>query len=79
MDDAERRIWLTNPYVSSFGNSFVSLYTLKATLCDFPQTFKSLKFFISQFNSLVKAVCCLLIADSFNQVRQPQTNSLQNF
>lgn len=65
MDDAERLIWLTNPYVSSFGKSFVSIYTLKATLCDFSQTFKSLKFFISKLNSLVKAISCLLNADCY--------------
>ena len=79
IDDAERRICVTRPYTSSFGKLVVSSYTRSATACDFSHTFKSLKFFISQFDSLVKAVSCPLIADNFNQVRQPQTNSLQNF
>ena len=79
IEDAERRICVTSPYISSFGKLVVSSYTRSATLCDFSHTFKSLKFFISQYNSLVKAVSCPLIADCFNQVRHTKPNSLQKF
>lgn len=63
-DEAERRIWLTKPYISSLGKGFVSLYTSKATLCDFPQTFKSLKSFMAKINLLVDAVRIQLLAIS---------------
>ena len=62
-DDAERRIWLTKPYISSLGKGFVSLYTFNATLWDFSQTLRSLKSFISK-NYLVKANSYPLKANS---------------
>lgn len=78
-DDAERRIWLTKPYISSLGNGFVSLYTFNATLCDFSQTFRSLKSFITKNYLLVKASGYQLNAERSTQVRPSQTNSLQHF
>jgi|GEM_PF-2219931 len=77
IDEEERLICEISPYSSSFGNSEVLEYTTKVKAWDFSQTFKSLKFFISNFIKQ-KADFCQLIADRFF-VRAPSKLFLTNF
>ena len=65
MDAADLRIWLTNPYNSSLGYSFVATYILSATWCDLDHTDKSLKFFMTLSSRLTNAESCQLMADCF--------------